>query len=78
MYFTALFFGWLADFTANKKLLTIINIRRTANTVGQLSLRLKSAALKMVAHGDSFRLIMCSLLFNGDMNGACAYRTHEA
>ncbi|KOB57843.1 BmPI-T1, partial [Operophtera brumata] len=36
MYFTALVFGWLADYTANKKLLSIVNIRRIANTTGMV------------------------------------------
>lgn len=35
MYFTALFFGWLADYTANNKILSIVNIRRIANTTGK-------------------------------------------
>ncbi|CAH2048151.1 unnamed protein product, partial [Iphiclides podalirius] len=34
MYFMTLLFGYLSDLLANKKLMSVTNIRRTANTIG--------------------------------------------
>ncbi|XP_068633426.1 putative inorganic phosphate cotransporter [Battus philenor] len=34
MYFMTLLFGYLSDFAANKKLMSVTNIRRTANSIG--------------------------------------------
>ncbi|XP_072948850.1 putative inorganic phosphate cotransporter [Epargyreus clarus] len=34
MYLTALLFGFLSDLAANKNLMSVVNIRRTANTIG--------------------------------------------
>ncbi|XP_075977489.1 putative inorganic phosphate cotransporter [Anticarsia gemmatalis] len=36
MYLMALPFGYLADFASNRKLMKLVNIRRTANTIGMV------------------------------------------
>ncbi|KAJ0176887.1 hypothetical protein K1T71_008066 [Dendrolimus kikuchii] len=36
MYMMALFFGFLSDFMVNRKIMSVVNIRRTCNTIGMV------------------------------------------